>query len=91
LALMVRNADVYNLLTSVDDNRDVREVLLRNPHLAGRRLSDLNLPGETLVLSIARNGQTIIPHGNVEMEMWDRLSLLGCPDDLEDAGVLLRG
>lgn len=91
LALMVRNPDVYNILTTVDDDRDVREVLLRNSSLAGRRLSDLKLPGETLVLSIARNGQSIIPHGNVEMEMWDRLSLLGCPEDLEEASRLLRG
>jgi Kef-type K+ transport system membrane component KefB/Trk K+ transport system NAD-binding subunit len=88
LALMVRNPDVYNLLTSVTDDRDVREVVLSNPDLSGRLLRALNLPGEILVLSISRNEEYIIPHGNIELKFGDRLALLGCPDELDDASDL---
>lgn len=91
LALMVRNPDVYTLLTSVTDDRDVREVTLRNPELSGQLLRGLNLPGETLILSISRDGEYIIPHGNVEMKFGDRLALLGCPEELDAAIDLLGG
>lgn len=90
LALMVRNPDVFALLTSATDERDVREVALTNPKLAGKALRDLPLPGEILILSIRRNGEFIIPHGNVQIGLGDRLTLLGCPDELEDGIALLR-
>lgn len=91
LGLMVRNPDVYTLLTSVSDDRDVREVTLRNPELSGQLLRSLNLPGETLILSISRNGEYIIPHGNVEMKFGDRLALLACPNDLDATSEFLSG
>ncbi len=90
LALMVRNPDVFTLLTTTTDERDVREVSLRNPRMAGRRLRDVRIPGEILVLSIRRNGQFIIPHGNIQLEYFDHLTLLGCPDELEEASAILE-
>lgn len=89
LALLVRNPDVYTLLTSTSDDRDVREVTVHNANLSGRRLRDLRLPGEVLVLSIRRGEEFIIPHGNVEIELLDRLTMLGCYPDLAESEAIL--
>ncbi len=85
LALLLRNTDVHTLLTSKTDERDVREVTINNANVSGKRLRDVHLPRDVLVLSIRRGEDFIIPHGNVEIELFDRLTLLGCLPDLEEA------
>ncbi len=90
LAMIVRNPDLYTLLTTESDERDVRELFLYNPSLAGLRLREIEWPGEVLVLSIRRDGAFIIPNGSVQIELLDRLTLLGCHDDLERVADLLR-
>lgn len=90
LALMARNPDFYSLLTSATDGRLVREIDLENPLLTKRRLRELPWPGETLVLAISRNEDVIIPHGNVQLESGDRLTLLCALDELPEIEALLK-
>ena len=85
LALMARSPDIFQLLTRTDDEQDVREVYLRNPLGDGQPLHSLGLPGNLLILSIGRNGDLLIPHGNTRLELGDRLTLLGDIDDLQSA------
>jgi Trk K+ transport system NAD-binding subunit len=89
LALLVRNPDVYTLLTSKTDERDIREVTVNNTSVSGKRLRDMGLPGDLLVLTIRRGEDFIIPHGNVEIELFDRLTLLGCLPDLEEVEQMI--
>jgi Trk K+ transport system NAD-binding subunit len=58
---------------------------LHNPAGQFRRLNNLDLPGNLLVLSIGRNGEIIIPHGNTQVELGDRLTILGNIEDLLEA------
>jgi Kef-type K+ transport system membrane component KefB/Trk K+ transport system NAD-binding subunit len=90
LALMARNPDFYNLITSTSDERDMREIVLKNRTLAGRRMRDLRWPGEVLVLAVSRQNEVIIPHGNVQLEPGDRLTLLGSREELDEATSLLQ-
>ncbi len=91
IAMMARNPDTYALLTSTSDQRDIAEVRLRNPFLVGKRLRDLQLPGDYLVLSIRRRNELLIPHGNTILEYDDRLSLLGDLARLDESRTLLEG
>ena len=85
LTLLVRNPDFVHLLTATDDTRDVCECFIENPRLAGRRLRDLPLPPDVLVLSIRRGDAFIIPHGNTRLELGDHMTLLGSLNGLEAA------
>jgi hypothetical protein len=60
LALLLRNTDVHTLLTSKTDERDVREVTINNANVSGKRLRDVHLPRDVLVLSIRRGEDFII-------------------------------
>jgi Kef-type K+ transport system membrane component KefB len=91
IAMMARNPDTYALLTSTTDQRDIAEVRVRNSFLVGRRLRDLQLPGDYLVLSIRRGSELLIPHGNTMLEFNDRLSLLGDLARLDEARSMLEG
>jgi CPA2 family monovalent cation:H+ antiporter-2/trk system potassium uptake protein TrkA len=83
--MLARSPDMMRLLTDTTDQQDVRELHLRNPAGQFRRLNNLDLPGNLLVLSIGRNGEIIIPHGNTQVELGDRLTILGNIEDLLEA------
>lgn len=82
LAMLARSQDIFTLLTSTDDEQDVREVNLQNTLLEGERLRTLGLPGNLTVLAIGRNGDLIVPHGNTRLELGDRLTLFGDVSEL---------
>ncbi len=82
LALLVRSPDIFKLLTTTTDDRDVQEITIDNPLMHFRRLYNLGLPGNLLVLAIHRNGESIIPHGRTTLQLGDRLTILGNLDDL---------
>lgn len=85
LALIARNPAVYRLLTQVDDDKEVVEIVIRDSWCQGKTIRDLRLPGDVLVLALRRNGELIIPHGNTELECGDHIALAGSLNSIETA------
>ena len=75
----------FDMLTNHADGVEVREVELRATQLASKRLRDVRLPGDALVLGLRRNGEVLVPHGNTELQNGDLLMLVGHSDTLQDA------
>ena len=82
LALMARNAAIFELMTSTTDEFDFRELLLTNPDLVGKRLSEIRFPVEVRILAIRREDETIVPYGNTRLAHGDHLTLLGDLDKM---------
>jgi len=91
LALMARNSDLFSLITSTEDQQDLREFVLNNSSLYGKRLMDLKMPGNLLVLTIHREDELIIPHGTTKLSARDRLTIMGDIDSLSEVEVQLEG
>ena len=89
MSMLVRNPDMFNLLTSTTDQQDVREFQLCNPALEGKRVRHLQLSGDLLIVSISREGELLIPHGNMRVHLGDHMTVLGGLEALENARVLL--
>ena len=75
LAMMARNAAIFNLMTSTEDDRDFYEVELQNRTLEGKSISSLGLPQELLILAVQRDDEVVIPHGNTRLAFGDRLTI----------------
>ncbi len=84
LGLMARNPAIFALLTTTTDDKDLREIRLDNPRLDGKRVRDIALPQDTLILAIRRNGELLVPHGDTRLELHDYISVLGTLTSLED-------
>ena len=91
LALMARNSAMFSLMTSTTDQRDLREFVVFNSSLNGKRLMDLKFPANTLVLAIRRNEELIVPHGTTKLATGDHLTILGEIDSLSTVGEWLEG
>ena len=85
LALMARNPAIFELMTSTTDDRDLREMIVMNPDLHGKRLNEIRFPGDLLVLAIRRNDEVIVPHGTTRLSMGDHLTILGDLDVMQTA------
>ncbi|MFN2143777.1 MAG: monovalent cation:proton antiporter family protein [Anaerolineales bacterium] len=90
LAVLVRNPGMYGLLTRTDDDKDVGEVRVTNPAHFGKRIRDLHLPADVLILALDRDGEFLIPTGDTQLESGDRLSMLGKVDCIELAVQFFR-
>jgi CPA2 family monovalent cation:H+ antiporter-2 len=79
----------FDMLASHTDNVDVREAMLDNPRLNGLPMRRVHLPGDALVIGLRRKGDVLVPHGNTRLQRGDILMLVGHPDALREAKVLL--
>jgi Trk K+ transport system NAD-binding subunit len=66
-----------------------REAVLANPHLDGRPLRRVRLPGNVLVLGLCRDGDILAPYGDTVLRRGDVLMLVGHPDELHQAAEWL--
>lgn len=91
LASLARNPDLFTLLTSTPDERDIREVWMLNPVFENRTVSSVVFPGDSLVLTIYRDDEIRVPHGSTRLQVGDRLTILGEMDSLDAVQRLLEG
>jgi CIC family chloride channel protein len=55
----------------------------RSP-LAGKRIRDIDLPTDSIIVSIVRDGSPIIPRGDVSLEPGDRVVLIALPSAIPE-------
>ena len=84
----VRSPAGTSLLLGMEEGQDVIDVELRDPHLDGRLLRDLRLPLDVLILSIHRNGHTLVSRGHTRLRLGDKVTMVGPQEKLEE--VMLK-
>ncbi|OEF99607.1 hypothetical protein BHF71_08265 [Vulcanibacillus modesticaldus] len=71
--------------TILEDKRDlhIEEVEVINPSIIGKKLRHVKMPGDILIFSIYRNGETLVPHGDTEFEQGDIVLVVGTNNDIK--------
>lgn len=88
LEQFVRAPTSTMMLLGMDPSQDIIDVALHNTQLDGITLRELRLPLDVLILSVQRDGQTLVSHGHTRLKLGDKITLFGAPDRLEE--VVLR-
>jgi Trk K+ transport system NAD-binding subunit len=91
LEAAVRHPRIFSLLTDIEDDRIVKDVLLTNRRLEGRLLRDAQLPRGALIFMVARDGEVFIPRGNTRFEGGDVLTVVGSAEAVEEAADRIGG
>jgi mannitol/fructose-specific phosphotransferase system IIA component (Ntr-type) len=98
MAEMIDQKEFFDRWISAKDEAALREVLLRNERfiniyirsddetarLIGKKIHEVDLPGESLVAILKRGEHVNIPHGNTEIREGDELSIIGEVQDIEE-------
>jgi len=80
----VRSPAAAALLQGMEKGQDVVELLVSNPDLHGKALRDLQLPVDTLVLSLSRNHSSLLCHGYTRLHVGDHITIVGSESSLEE-------
>ena len=98
MAEMIDQEDFFDLWIAAKDEIELREILLRNERfinvyissddktatLIGKKIREIDLPGESLIAILKRGGSIKIPHGETEIHEGDRLSIIGQVEDIKE-------
>jgi Kef-type K+ transport system membrane component KefB/Trk K+ transport system NAD-binding subunit len=84
MALVARNPAMYSLLTRTDDDKELEEIEILNPAYIGKRLREVVLPGDVLILAMRRSDDLIVPHGDTQLLAGDHLTIAGSINFFED-------
>lgn len=80
--------EIKNLLPVAEGKINVTEIALsESTSIAGKTIDDLQIPTGTLIASILRRGEVLVPGGDTVLNAGDRLILISQP---EYYGQLLR-
>ena len=84
--------EIVHLFPAAEGQLHVSELALdEGAPAAGKSLAELNLPQDSLVAAIIRDGQVIVPRGQDRLQVADRLILIAVPENQEEVFCLLTG
>ncbi|MDJ0593865.1 MAG: NAD-binding protein [Pleurocapsa sp. MO_226.B13] len=82
------SGDIQNLLPIAEGKVNVTEIALENDNpVVGKTIDEIQLPNGTLIATILRQGEVIVPNGENSLQALDRLIVIGQP---ESYGQLMR-
>ena len=74
--------EIINQFAAAEGKVNISEVRLKKETAAvGKSLKELNLPHDSLIASIIRDGEVIVPRGEDHLLINDRLLVITTPDD----------
>jgi Kef-type K+ transport system membrane component KefB len=87
---LILRPNLFDVLLQEATANEIQEVTMNNPQLSGKSLSEIRLPGNSLILFIKRSADTIIPHGKTRLYMKDIIAISGDLESVMQARKLLQ-
>jgi len=84
----VRAPIATSLLLGMDEKQDSEDFEVLDKQLHGVAIRDLSLPGDILILSVARKGQVLVTHGYTRLRKKDIVTAVGSVESLERLRVI---
>ena len=81
---LVRSPEATSLLMGMKAGQETRDVRLFNNSLRGEAIRNIKLPSDIIILSVERQSQTIITHGDTRVRINDILTMVGSPKSLDE-------
>jgi trk system potassium uptake protein TrkA len=88
---LIRRGNIKNIYSFADGRVEVIELLVENSPLAGRQISDIKLPPHTLVVSITRDEENILPDGTSSLHNGDHIILIAQKESIPKIEAIFTG
>jgi Kef-type K+ transport system membrane component KefB/Trk K+ transport system NAD-binding subunit len=80
---MAHAPNIYRLLTDSAPGQNIRELTMRNASLHDVPIHELRLPGRARIMVVRRNGQFIVPRGDIRLSAGDVLTVLASQEEMD--------
>ena len=88
---LVRSPMAASLLLGMEENQDIIDLEVRDPNLHGLTLRELRVPLDALILSVHRDGHTLISHDYTQLNIGDQVTVVGSVESLEELMLRFEG
>lgn len=86
---LVLHPQTFSIFMKEHEDVVIDEVVVRNPAFFNIKFKNVKLPGDCLVMSLIRNSEKIIPHGNNIIQEADLFMIVGSVEYVKVAHKLL--
>ncbi|MCP4294946.1 MAG: TrkA family potassium uptake protein, partial [Proteobacteria bacterium] len=83
----VRSPAAASMLMGMHKERNVVDLPIKNPDMAGLALRDLRLPFDIIIMSIQRRGVLFVPHGFTRLEPGDLVTVVGSLESIRELSL----
>ena len=83
----VRSPSAASLFMGMHNGRNIVDLYIRNPNLSGLALRDMTLPLDTIIMSVRRRGELLIPKGYTKLEVGDLVTVVGSLKALKEVAL----
>jgi Kef-type K+ transport system membrane component KefB/Trk K+ transport system NAD-binding subunit len=80
---MAHAPNIYRLLSDSAPGQNIRELTMRNASLQDVPIHELRLPGRARIMVIRRNGQFIVPRGDIRLVTGDVLTVVASQEEMD--------
>jgi len=102
IAEMVDTRHFMQRWLSASNERELREIMLRDEHfinlyiskdnstssMIGKEIKNIMLPGDSLIAIVERGGELVIPHGDTVIREGDKISVIGSNEAIDQVKQL---
>jgi trk system potassium uptake protein TrkA len=88
---LIRKGNIKNIYSFVDGKVEVIELLVDKSPVSGDRLSAIKLPPQTLIVSIAREGEDILPSGDSIVQNGDHIVVIAEKESVSKIEAIFTG
>ncbi len=81
---MIERPEIFSLM-EIGRGGDIIEVIVSNPKVVGKRISELKLPRDSLIALIRGERGCFVPHGDTVVQMGDSVTILGREEAVREA------
>jgi len=88
---LIRRGNIKNIYSFADGKVEVIELLVENSPFSGSKISDIKLPPHTLIVSITRDEENILPNGTSNIHDGDHVILIAEKESIPKLEAIFTG
>ena len=73
---LIRKGNIKNIYSFLDGMLEVIELSVENPEISGSKIKEINLPPQSLIVSLTRKDQNILPDGESTIQKGDYIIII---------------
>lgn len=88
---LIRRGNIKNIYSFADGKVEVIELSVENSAISGSRIEKINLPPQTLIVSLSRGSKNIIPDGSCTIQNGDYLVVIARKESISKVENIFTG